>query len=160
MKRAFYEAVIVILIAVPLCLVTTAFRPQGIRLFITSMQELNEKAGIGAAAKEISIENAFEKYKEAKALFADSRSSNDFLKGHIKGALNLPYTKIDELIDDFISKTDHDTMIITYCAGIHCEMAKNLAEDLCLAGFNNVCYMTDGWDKWNERSLPIASNIK
>ena len=149
MKRALHEAVVVILVSVFLSLVVNGLRPQGIR-FSSSIQGSYETGGI-EIIKEISIEDAIVKFKGSMALFIDARASDDFARGHIKGALSLPEQQYDEWLDDFISKTDLDMEIITYCDGMHCQQAKNLAEKLSFAGFKNVYYMTNGWSKWNKR---------
>ena len=154
-KRTLHEAVIVILAAVFLALVVNGLRPQGIRIKGIVIQEPVETQN--KFIKEISIGHAIEQFKNSTALFVDARDPYYFAKGHIKGATNLPEQQFDEYIDDFTSQTDPNIKIITYCDGIHCDLAENLAEKLFFAGYENVYCLKDGWNQWNEKLQPVES---
>ena len=108
--------------------------------------------------KEISLKNAIAKFESKDALFIDARPPDDFKRGHIKGAINLSEKKYNEWIDDFISNTDINITIITYCDGVNCKLAQDLAEKLYFSGFENVYFLTDGWRTWNKNSQPIDSD--
>ncbi|HDL07111.1 MAG TPA: rhodanese-like domain-containing protein [Desulfobacteraceae bacterium] len=155
MKRAFYEAVVVVMVSVFFSIAVNGIRPERIDLFSNNYHK-NDKYK-NKTRKEITIEDAIRKYKSGNALFIDARPEIDFSKGHIKGAINRQESNFDKWVNDFISKTASDKLIITYCDGIDCQLSKNLAEKLELVGFENVYYMTDGWNKWNQLSQPIAS---
>lgn len=150
MKKIFYEAIIVIFLSVSLALVVNILRYQGLHLFTSgpARPAKTNETNSSPQVKEISIKNALAKFKAKTALFIDSRSPEAFLEGHIKGALNLPEPRFNEWIEEFILKTNPKTEIITYCGGSNCPLARNLAEKLFLAGFENVSYLDEGFDKW------------
>ena len=151
-KQALFEAGIIITAAVILSVCINFLRPDGINFF---QAYNNESEASAEGVKKISIKNAGEKFFKGDALFIDARSSIEFSEGHIKGALNLRVDSFEEWIKEFLSATDPETFIITYCDGIECDLAENLAKELYFAGFNNTCYMHNGWSLWNENSLPV-----
>jgi rhodanese-related sulfurtransferase len=156
MKRTLHEAVMLILIAVFFALVVNGLRPQGIRIK-SGIIKKPAKTQQQDIIKEISIGQAIEQFKNSTALFVDARDPYYFAKGHIQGATNLPEQQFDEYIDNFTSQTDPNIKIITYCDGIHCDLAENLAEKLFFAGYENVYCLKDGWNQWNEKLQPVES---
>ena len=151
-KKTLFEAGIIITVAVILSVCINFLRPDGINFF---QAYDNESEILTKGIKKISIKDAGEKFFKGEALFIDARNSIEFSEGHIKGALNLCVDGFEEWIKEFLPATDPETFIITYCDGIECDLAQNLAEELYFAGFNNACYMSNGWSLWNENSLPV-----
>ena len=154
MKRTLYEALAVTLVSIFLALIVNGLGPQGIKLYEAESTGSNEPHS--RAIQSISITSAIEKYKTVKVLFIDARASNDFYEKHIKGAINLPEAEFDELIDEFILKTDPGINIITYCDGEDCMLANELAEKLYFTGFDHVSYIENGLSSWIEASQPVS----
>ena len=138
------------IVAVSLALVANLLRSDKIPLFEGDTAEKK------MPFREISINDAIEKYKTEGTMLVDSRSLPEYLAGHIKGAVNFPETEFDEWIEDFFYQTDPDVTIITYCNGVDCDLAKELAEKLYYAGFENVYYISDGLSRWNAKCKPAA----
>jgi len=156
MKSLSKETGIILLVVIPLALVTNSLRPDGLRLIDTRtpiMQSVEANDPIRA----IALDKAIEKCQRGEALFVDARSHEDYLAGHINGAINLPDHHFDEWIDDFLSRTDPDTEIITYCDGENCPQGRDLAEKLYQLGFERVSYLVNGRAKWQESALPVVS---
>ncbi len=157
-KQISSEVIIIVFTAIVLSLVVNSFRPDGIRIFRShnyikqpdNTVSPEDKNGV----KEITVQDAVQCFHDGNVLFADARSPEDYAAGHIKGALNLPVHEFDNWIDDFISKREHSVKIITYCDGVHCELGKELSENLYLAGFENVFYLVNGWSRWIENGQP------
>ena len=152
MKQTIYEAITIFLAAAVISLAVNQLRPNGINL----KGNVDVQKTDYSLVKEISINDAVEMFMKKNVLFIDSRSKIDFSMGHIQGAVNLPEKKFDNRIDDFLAKTDPDTIIITYCNGIDCPLAKSLAEKLLFVGYYNVFYLTDGWSKWQKNVDKIS----
>ena len=154
MKQTIYETTLVILVSISFALVVNGLRPQGISLFAKNTPVLDQTntRNTTSTIKTISIPDAMKKFKAGTALFVDSRSQDAFVQGHIQGALSLPEQQFEEWINDFITKTDPQTEIITYCEGLNCPLARNLAEKFLFMGFENVCYIAEGYDKWKTLS--------
>ena len=156
MKNAIQEALLIILVSVAVSLVVNALRPEGIRLFAhhedSTIVHQDE-------VKEISMDDAISKYSTQAVLFADARLSDAYRKGHIKGAVNLPDQHFDNWIDEIIQQVDPQTEIVTYCSGIDCSQAKDLAEKLSQTGFTRVWYFPGGYDLWIKNRLPTEKDL-
>ena len=63
-------------------------------------------------APRIKPEEVRELLKKNKAVLVDVRGSNAYKAGHIKGALNIPYSEIA----DRVGELPRDKMIVTYCS--------------------------------------------
>lgn len=155
-KRTVYEAMLIVVSAVVISLMVNALRPAGIDLF-GHQPKPPAKAENGFTA--IDTETAIRRHAAGKGLFVDARAADVFAAGHIKNAVNLPDQQFDEWIDDFIVTTDPETEIITYCDGVGCSQARDLAEKLCLIGFENVFYFPEGYDAWVQRRMEIQSAL-
>jgi len=156
-KSIFKEIIIVLIVVIPLALITNSLRSDGLNLFETRTLVL-QPAGADSPVQAITLDKVIEKYRRGEEiLFVDARSLEDYVAGHIRGASNLPDHNFDEWIDAFLSRTNPDIEIIAYCDGEDCPQGHNVAEKLYQLGFEKVSYLTNGWDKWQENSLPIAT---
>jgi rhodanese-related sulfurtransferase len=156
-RKIFSQALILLLVSVVLSLAVNAIRADGIPLFATI--EKNEVKPVSSQSQEgvgeISLDEAVSRYEKGEAVFVDARMPEDYRKGHIKGAKNLPDMDFDSYIDEFYENTDFDSIIITYCDGEHCRLGKMLAEKLDMAGFENVYYLKNGYTRWKNKSQPV-----
>ena len=109
-----------------------------------------------AGVQEITLDDAIDRFRQGTALFVDARSIDDFRKGHIDGAINIPDTNFEEYIGPFMAANAPETLLITYCEGKSCELSQKLAEKLILSGFDNVYHLKDGWGEWKRNDLPIG----
>jgi rhodanese-related sulfurtransferase len=87
------------------------------------------------------------------ALFIDARYSDDFILGHVKGAINLPLQHFDELrpVLEYIPR---EKPIVTYCDGTGCSSSVELAARLRAAGYANVSVFYGGWRDWVVHQQP------
>lgn len=94
-----------------------------------------------------------------ETVFIDSRSSQMFDEGHIRGALNIPASKPIPHIKETLSDLPKDTPIITYCYGGGCRSSLGLAKLLVEQfGFQNVRVFHGGWPDWATSGYPITIN--
>lgn len=61
----------------------------------------------------------------------DVRSPEDFHKGHVPGAVNLPHGRLTE---HNLAKYASETLFVVYCAGPHCNGADKAAVRLARLG--------------------------
>ncbi len=156
-KRVIFEVVVIALVSIVVSVGVNSFRSDGLPLAPGS----NPQSPTDPAEddiRSISIEQAIERYRAGEALFADARTAEDYAVGHIKGAANLPEHQMDEWLEDFLIKEQPDRFIITYCDGQHCPLALRLAQKLYLAGFENVYYLPDGWQRWQDHDMPTETS--
>ncbi len=156
LKSVLKETVIILMVVIPLALLANSLRPDGLDLFNIKAPVLHLVEANNSISA-IPLDRAIEKYREGKTLFVDTRHPEGYLTGHISGALNLPDQLFDEYIDNFLSRADPDMEIVTYCDGEDCPLGFNVAEKLYQLGFERVFYLTNGWDRWQENSLPSAT---
>lgn len=156
MKKAILEALTILVISLTLALAVNGLRSKGIRLVRSPAPQpaAENSAGTGA---EMAFSRAVEKFNTGQAVFIDARSAADYQAGHIPGALNLSPHRFDEWMDEFFTRTDPDRELIAYCHGEDCPLAKNLAQLLLEAGFENVSYLADGWGQWEVQGLPVET---
>jgi rhodanese-related sulfurtransferase len=103
----------------------------------------------------ISIDKAAALFKTDNAFFLDARPADMYAKGHIKGALNLPWKNVEEQCFEVIDKIPPGKTIITYCDGPTCHLCDFLADFLKELGFDNVRALANGWSVWNQNNLPV-----
>lgn len=106
--------------------------------------------------KAIALEAAVDHFQNGTAIFADARPLEAFEAGHIKGALHLDPSDFDQWSDRVFAHASAESTFITYCDGSQCPLSQELAEKLMWLGFENVCYLKDGWAVWKEHGLPMG----
>lgn len=101
----------------------------------------------------ITAEQAYKLYN-AGVVFLDARIEADYNFGHIKGAVSLPYNRIDEYISR-ISNLPKNSTLITYCDGVGCDASIELAKKLVELGYTNVKIFYSGWNDWKDNNYPV-----
>lgn len=74
----------------------------------------------------------------------DVRGEKLYVNGHIEGAINLPYARINE---NSLIEFPPDTLFVIYCAGPHCNATEKAAVRLAKLG-RSVKKMTGGVTGW------------
>ncbi len=103
----------------------------------------------------ISIDEAARLFKNNKAFFLDARSPDTYARGHIKGALNLPWENIEDQCFNVIDNIPPDKIIITYCDGVTCHLCNFLSDFLKELGYKHARALVNGWTVWNQHNLPV-----
>lgn len=102
----------------------------------------------------IGLEQAAQLFAQNEALFVDARPENLYAQGHIRGALSLPWEKVDRYFVEVADQLDVLKPIITYCDGETCDLSHELALFLKETGFKNVRVLVNGWTVWQRAGLP------
>ena len=109
-----------------------------------------------STAKKITIPEANKLVREGKAVFVDVRSEEQFMLGHIKGALSIPGSQLLKRLREIPpGKT-----IITYCACTAEQSSGRAVMDLNARGVKNAAALTGGWHSWQNAGLPTATGRK
>jgi len=85
-----------------------------------------------------------------KVTFMDVRYAGDYHRGHIKGAISLPFYRLDKI------DLPKDRPIITYCSGIGCSLSMDAAAKLTEMGYTNARYLLGGISEWELKGHPIV----
>jgi rhodanese-related sulfurtransferase len=92
------------------------------------------------------------KVNREDAVLLDIRSADDFKKGHITAARNIPLAQLSKELAKL--ENDKNKPIIVICqAGMS---AQGAAKQLINAGFGQVAVLRGGMSKWLEASLPVV----
>jgi rhodanese-related sulfurtransferase len=95
---------------------------------------------------------------DKNALFIDGRTAEEFNAGHIKNAINLPYTnfanKPEEEKIEIMKKYNKDGIIVCYCDGGSCDISIDLAYEIAKLGFNSVNIYLGGFKEWKDSGYP------
>ncbi len=79
----------------------------------------------------------------------DVRSPSEFAQGHIKGAINIPYSEIDQHLAQLTSSDD----IVVYCrSGRRAAIAEQTLLD---HGFKRVFHLEGDILDWQSKGLPL-----
>jgi rhodanese-related sulfurtransferase len=85
----------------------------------------------------------------------DARTQEAYARGHVPGAINLPYHKIDSSNTTGLPK---DKVLVTYCDGVHCNASTKAALRLSALGFH-VKEMLDGMQGWKLEGYPVEETV-
>jgi rhodanese-related sulfurtransferase len=84
----------------------------------------------------------------------DVRDPRSFHRGHVPGATNLPYGKINERN---LSSYPADTLFVVYCNGPHCNGADRAAANLARLG-RKVKKMIGGIEGWKDEGFALTAS--
>ena len=85
-------------------------------------------------------------------IVVDCRSPESYAKGHVAGAISLPYRTITA---ETAARLPKDKTIVTYCSNIHCNASTKGALRLSELGFR-VKEMIGGFEAWSKKGYPVA----
>ena len=110
----------------------------------------------GGFLQYVSLEEAQSSF-EGGSVFIDSREREDYLKGHIRGAVHISAHDPDETIEARLDQLPKDAHYVVYCDGAECGSSTSLARRMKDAGFSQVYVFYGGWDEWMVKDLPIEA---
>ncbi len=97
-----------------------------------------------ADVKEIIREGGVTILEDVPPLFIDIRTEEDYIKGHIPEAINMPLAELKT--DIWPSRRDTPLVIIGYAETDYIELGKDLVDNWC---FYNAGYLVGGMDVWD-----------
>ena len=80
----------------------------------------------------------------------DVRPAEEFVAGHLPGALNVPVDRLEA----YLSKLPKRKVVIAYCRGPYCLMSFEAVEKLRKRGFK-AKRLADGYPEWRAAGLPV-----
>jgi rhodanese-related sulfurtransferase len=95
----------------------------------------------------VSASNVYENLN--RYFILDIRSSEEYVKGHINGAMNISTDKVLNYLDEFVAASVYDKIIVVDETG---QAASFVTAVLRMLGYNNAYAMKYGMGAWN-RSL-------
>ena len=86
----------------------------------------------------------------------DSRKKEEYIKGHIEGAVNMLNTRMTKAGLDKIVP-DKSTTILFYCNGDRCLRSSDAVEKALSLGYKNIYWFRGGWKEWTDKRLPVIT---
>jgi rhodanese-related sulfurtransferase len=83
----------------------------------------------------------------------DVRSRDEFAKGHIAGAINVPYQELVGHLDSLPARPDD--VVLVYCETTTRSTQAMMA--LRLLGYRNVSYLAGGVIRWQKDGRPVQT---
>jgi rhodanese-related sulfurtransferase len=92
---------------------------------------------------------------EGSVIVLDVRPADEFVMGHIPGALNTTLTEIERIVP----KLDTGAEIVAYCRGPYCIYAHQAVAALRKHGLN-ARRLEGGLPEWREDGLPVLAGTQ
>jgi len=113
-----------------------------------------------AAAAEVEVAQSIEvgellaRIEEGYApLILDVRSPEEFAEGHISGAINIPYTELEDRVSELGVELDDE--VVVYCrSGRRAGIAESALAEL---GYTNLRDLEGHINKWSEVGYPLET---
>jgi phage shock protein E len=88
--------------------------------------------------------------KDASMIILDVRTPEEFVAGHVPGAVNIPYTHLPARLSELPDAGDKE--IVLYCAtGVRAERA---AERMREHGYTRLLHLDGDMKAWDEKNRP------
>ena len=155
----FWQTTAIVLLAVTLGLLINQIHPGRLPLVGDWSPEAQLTLDSGESMV-VSIDQARDNFFSGNAIFLDARASEIYREGHIQGAQNLPWERVDEYFDKGMADIPEDALLIVYCDGESCALSKDLALELFYRGYENVRVFVNGWSLWVEQQFPVSKGGK
>ena len=117
-----------------------------------------------AGGKVISVDDGKALLAKKTAMFVDTRSAVNFGKGHVPGAVAIPYKGSSDDVASFDASKDQfdlsklpaakDQPVVFYSDGPSGWKSYKAAVTAVKAGHKNVSYMRAGWTEWSAKGFP------
>lgn len=149
-KKIIRESAAMVLLAALLGFGVNLFHPKG--FILVSREFLALKKIVSLSTVEARI-----KFDSASAVFIDSRDAEEFSRGHIQGARNIP-AEPESDARKRIREADipPSKELVLYCLGKSCGSSEALARLFVLEGYRrNIYVMEEGYPEWADKDYPV-----
>ena len=146
------EAMAIVIVGTALGLVANAISPVGLEILHAKQ---SAPPWWAEGVKKAEIDEGIALY-ESGAFFVDARPEDEYLRGHIAGAVSVDVERAETLIFERLDMLPRDTRVVTYCDDFACGSSMQLAQALHDYGFEDVTVFHPGWSVWTEQNLPTA----
>ncbi|MBI3071654.1 MAG: rhodanese-like domain-containing protein [Deltaproteobacteria bacterium] len=168
MRSGFFaligKAAGIVAVGAGLGLGVNALRADGLSLGATRPTVGDDKSTAGSCSAgpttnvpEASIDEARALYGKPGVTFVDARSRADFERGHVKGAVLLPYEAAAAAAGQASLPVPTDHRLIVYCEYVNCQLSSLLAQLLSQSGCERVRVLKGGYPAWASAGLPTGT---
>jgi rhodanese-related sulfurtransferase len=119
-----------------------------------TIEKINDNVESFKEPKAIKLDFAYKLFNDG-IKFIDSRSTEEFAEGHVKGAVNIPFYGSENYLD-VIKRFNKNEIVVTYCSSADCDISILSGEELFEMGFKRVYVFIGGYDEWTKNNYPIS----
>ncbi|MBP7746779.1 MAG: hypothetical protein KA383_11680 [Phycisphaerae bacterium] len=116
----------------------------------------------GQPFKAIELSQVLELFEDPRAtdgtyVFVDARADDPYQAGHIPGAIQCDYYRIDYYFPEVMQKASAAEKIIVYCNGGDCEDSLYVCGELLKADIPraHILLFKGGWEAWTQAGHPV-----
>jgi len=149
-KKAIRQAVVILFISLFLGMGVNSFFRNGIDPFRYPAVSATTVTEI----RKIGLEQAQQVVGSGIPIL-DARSQEDFLAGHIPGAVSLPYYDMGSYLDRVLPLLSTNQPVMIYCSEASCADAELLARSIFDLGYSNLLVFKGGYKAWIAAGLGI-----
>lgn len=102
----------------------------------------------GGTAFPIETASALKAIGKGNTIFIDARSKEEFARGHIEKAVNIPYLFVEPISGEAIASLRKYQRVIVYCNTKDAELSRLMAGELSHAGVKDAVYLDGGCLEW------------
>jgi rhodanese-related sulfurtransferase len=106
--------------------------------------------------KAIKLNQAYSLFNKG-ITFIDAREESDYLAGHIKNSINIPFDDFDNHKQK-LDKLAKENPYVIYCAGTDCDLSILLGNLLFEMGYKKVYVFFGGWVDWINAKYPVEKS--
>ena len=150
MKGTTKQMVVILLAGAMAAVVANSVHPGKIA-WVQDWSGQVEASAVKQEIKVILLAVALEKSRSGDAVFIDARSTDHFAKGHIPGAISVPFEQFDEFFPVLVDLIDSGRELVVYCSNRECDDALLLAIELQTMGCSNLLLYVDGFEFWQKQ---------
>jgi len=110
-----------------------------------------------AGLREISLTQTKAAVDGKTAVLLDARSPEEYVAGHIPGALDVPRDQIGDALPKVEDRILQAPRVIVYCETDDCGDAISVAELAAQIVPNRVSVLVGGWHAWTDARYPLAN---
>jgi rhodanese-related sulfurtransferase len=122
----------------------------------SSAQSTSKSSGPSSLAEwqakfpHLSVVGAKKAWDDKSTVFLDARKHEDYIEGHIAGAINFYADDFETYASRVLPNLDPHKTHVIYCNGTNCDLSHHLAERLSEQGFTHVKVFFNGWSEWRK----------
>jgi len=147
-QNIIYQAFLITILAIMTALIFNHFSSRGLPLINAEQPSPNFNP--------VSVKQAYSLFQQGRVLFIDTRYPEDFSKGHIPKAVNVPSKWSMDQIMNFFGAVSRDRSLLVYCSK-NCNSGQRLAGFLVQQGFGSVAVLVDGFEMWVAAGYPVEN---
>lgn len=113
----------------------------------------------------VSLDQAVDIWQDEKTqygmyVFVDARDDDWFESGHIPGAVQCDYYRIEHYMGEVYSRVAGAEKVVVYCNGGDCEDSLLVCGELLRMDVprDNIYLFKGGWDAWKKSGMPVSEN--